>query len=64
MSVILRQHPVQPDLEAAIANIRFQGTPSRVFYFEHGEEPGIKRALCDRFELCAGLDESDPHFAL
>jgi len=64
MSDILRQHPVQLDLEAAIANIRRQGTPSRVFYFEHGEEPGIKQALCDRFDLCADLDESDPHFIL
>ncbi len=64
MSDVLRQHPVELDLEAAVANIRRKGTPSRVFYFEHGEEPLTKQALCDRFDLCAGLDESDPHFSL
>ncbi|OHB77204.1 MAG: hypothetical protein A2W31_07680 [Planctomycetes bacterium RBG_16_64_10] len=64
MSDILRQHPVSLDLEAAIANIRRQGTPARVFYFEHGEEPGIKQALCERFDLCVGLDKNDLHFIL
>ncbi|NQU75049.1 MAG: hypothetical protein HQ546_01900, partial [Planctomycetes bacterium] len=56
--------PVALDLPGAIANIRREGTPRRVFQYEHGLEPGIKQALCERFNLCAGLDESDEHFAL
>ncbi len=52
------------DLDAAIANIRRQGAPRRVFLFEHGFEPGIKQELCMRFDLCAGLDERAADFAL
>ena len=61
---IFRDKPVELDLTAAIANIKRQGTPKRVFYFEHGFEPGIKNLLCERFGLCDGLDESDGHFLL
>lgn len=64
MNDVLRQHRVEPDLRAATANLLRQGTPSRVFYFEHGEEPGIQKALCERFDLCKGLDEGDPRFSL
>ena len=64
MSEILRTHPVRPDLPAAIANLRREGTPARVFYFEHGEEPETKGGLCERFDLCAGLDPADEHFLL
>lgn len=56
--------PIQLDLAAHLRNIRREGTPKRVFFFEHGLEPGIKDALCARFDLCTGLDESDPHFLL
>ena len=61
---ILRDKPVELDLAAAIANIRRKGTPERVFYFEHGLEPGIKQALCDRFDLCHGLKKADDRFSL
>ena len=61
---ILKDKPVKLDLEAAIANIKRQGTPERVYYFEHGLEPGIKQSLCDRFDLCEGLDNTDKHFIL
>jgi uroporphyrinogen decarboxylase len=61
---ILSEQRVRLDLGAAIANIKRQGSPSRVFYFEHGEEPGIKEALCARFGLCAGLDSRDQAYLL
>ncbi|NQU76475.1 MAG: hypothetical protein HQ546_09205, partial [Planctomycetes bacterium] len=61
---ILLDKPVKLDLAAAIANIRREGTPRRVFQYEHGLEPGIKQALCERFDLCAGLDKSNEHFLL
>ena len=61
---ILDETTVALDLEAAIANIRREGAPGRVFFFEHGLEPGIKQALCDRFDLCDGLNPSDEHFLL
>lgn len=60
----IKNNPVALDLPSAIANIKRQGRPNRVFFFEHGEEPGIKQNLCDRFGLCEGLDESDSRFTL
>lgn len=61
---LLKDKSVKLDLESAIANIRRKGTPNRVYYFEHGLEPGIKQALCDRFDLCQGLDNTDQFFLL
>lgn len=60
----LSKLPVKLDLAAAVANIRRQGVPRRVFFFEHGEEPLLKKAICDTFDLCAGLDMKDPRFNL
>jgi len=61
---MLRKMPVELDLlEAAIANIRCNGEPKRVFYFEHGIEPGIKTALCDRFNLCERLNKTESYFS-
>jgi uroporphyrinogen decarboxylase len=62
MSNILKDKPIQLDLTAAIANIKGTGTPKRVFSFEHGIEPGIKKALCKKFNLCEGLDLTDEFF--
>ena len=60
----LANNAVTLDLPAAIANIRRQGEPKRLFQFEHGLEGGIKEALCERFDLCAGLDKSSDDFTL
>ena len=54
---LLKDTPVKLDLEAAIANIKRNGTPNRVYY---GLEPGIKQSLCYRFEICKGLDKCAP----
>jgi len=64
MKRILTDRPVKLDLAGAIANVRRQGTPSRVFQYEHGIEPPVKQALCERFDLLRGLDRNDPHFEL
>lgn len=61
---ILLDKPIRLDLEAAIANIRRQDTPSRVFHFEHGLEEGQKQSLCERFGLPGDLDKADPYFRL
>ncbi len=62
MSNILKDKPVELDLAAAIANIKCEGTPKRVFYFEHGLEPGMKAALCEKFNLCEDLNQTDKFF--
>lgn len=46
---VLKKRPVQLDLTAAIANIRRERAPGRVFHFEHGLELGIKGSLCEMF---------------
>jgi uroporphyrinogen decarboxylase len=61
---ILKEKPVTLDLPAALANLCRQGRPSRVFHFEHGLEEGIKKGLCDRFDLLAGLDPAERFFNL
>ena len=39
----LKDKTIELNSEAAIANIKRKGTPDRVYYFEHGLEPGIKQ---------------------
>ena len=59
---LLNKRRVVLDLPGAIANIRRQGTPGRVFGFEHGLESGTKAALCERFRLEEGLDRAGPAY--
>lgn len=60
----LKDHPVELDLPGAIANIRRQGVPKRVYGFEHGIEPGVKAALCARFGLDEELDPAGAEYGL
>lgn len=62
MSDIVLDKKVKLDLAGAIDNIRRVGTPGRVFQYEHGIEPPVKQALCDRFNLCEGLKPGSPHY--
>ncbi len=39
--------PVEPNWNDMLANLRRQGTPERVFYFEHGLTPGVINAICE-----------------
>jgi uroporphyrinogen decarboxylase len=53
---------VAPDWEGMMRNMRREGTPDRVYYFEHGVAENIQRALDDRFGICDHLRDSDPHY--
>jgi uroporphyrinogen decarboxylase len=61
---LLNDHRIELDLPGATANIRRQGSPKRVYGFEHGFEPGIKAAICARFGLDEGLDKAGPTYRL
>ena len=51
------------DLDGMMRNLRREGTPDRVFHFEHGVDDEICRALVKRFDLTEGLDPDAPDFA-
>jgi uroporphyrinogen decarboxylase len=50
--------PLTLDLDGFRRNILRQGTPQRVFFFEHAEAQNIKKAIVERFDLAAHI--SDP----
>lgn len=60
--MIERLPPVELDLEGHLDNLYRRNRPKRVFFFEHGEETGVKEQLCGRFALCDGLDRSHQDF--
>lgn len=43
--------PIEPDYDALLANLRREGTPRRVHYFEHGIADNVKDFLVERFGL-------------
>ena len=47
---------LQLDWEGFLKNLQRQGTPERVFYFEHGIAEEIQKALDTRFKIWQGLD--------
>ncbi|MFH0963909.1 MAG: uroporphyrinogen decarboxylase family protein [Planctomycetota bacterium] len=60
---MIRELPsIRLDLDGWKANFRRQGTPSRVFFFEHGVADEIQDALDARFALTARLDRSSQSF--
>jgi uroporphyrinogen decarboxylase len=60
----LLRKPVQPDWEGLKANLLRRGTPERVYVMELYEDREIKDEICRLYDLGAGLDPADPHFAL
>ena len=62
--MIDRLEKVELDLQGHLDNLHRNSIPKRVFFFEHGLEPGIKEGLCKIFGLCDGLDKADSHFRL
>ncbi|MDP6439701.1 MAG: uroporphyrinogen decarboxylase family protein [Candidatus Brocadiia bacterium] len=54
--------PVEPDWEGMLRNLRREGTPERVYYFEHGIADNVLEALDARLDICRGLDRGDPHY--
>ena len=51
---------VTPDWNGFARNIRREGTPPRVFYFEHGIDTAMQSALAERFGLCRTLKADAP----
>lgn len=47
--------PVELDLAGLRRNLQHEGTPARVFFFEHGIAPDVKDQLVKRFDLEATL---------
>lgn len=60
--MIDRLPPVTLDLDGWLRNMRREGTPDRVFNFEHGIDETILDAVDARFGVCAGLDAGAEHF--
>jgi uroporphyrinogen decarboxylase len=54
--MLTRLPPVQLDLDGFYRNVRREGTPPRVFYFEHAVDDALLLQLQDRFGLA-----DDPH---
>lgn len=54
--------PVAPDWEGLRRNLRREGTPARVYYFEHGIADNVLQALAARYDLCADLSPSADDF--
>ena len=52
--------PVTLDWEGFVRNVKRQGTPDRVFFFEHGIDPTIAKALDERYDVWKGIDPSSP----
>jgi uroporphyrinogen decarboxylase len=42
---------IEPDWKGFCANLRRQGTPQRVYYFEHGIAENVQTALAERYDL-------------
>lgn len=55
---------IVPDWSGLQANIRRQGTPKRVFYFEHGIAESALKSLAHRFQLWRNINDSDSDAAL
>ncbi len=52
------------DLDALIRNIRREGTPDRVFIFEHAIDETIRSEVADRFSLTDGISRDDPAYLM
>jgi uroporphyrinogen decarboxylase len=52
--------PVKLDWQGFLSNIRREGTPERVYYFEHGIADNVLAAMADQFDLWRGLEGDEP----
>ncbi|HSV72244.1 MAG TPA: uroporphyrinogen decarboxylase family protein [Chthonomonadales bacterium] len=62
MTDALLSLPVQPDADAFLRCIRREGTPDRVHAIELFLDGEVQQVICDRYDLLAGIDPSDPWF--
>lgn len=56
MTNMLNLPPVKLDLDGFHRNLRREGTPDRVYYFEHGVADTMQEALHERFGIWQGID--------
>ena len=54
--------PVEPDWEGMVRNLRREGTPERVYYFEHGIAENIQEGLDALLGITEDLDRSALHY--
>ena len=53
---------VSPDWQGLLSCIKREATPERVHHIELFLDGEVKSAICERYGLLEGLDESDPFF--
>lgn len=51
--------PVAPDWAGMLKNLRREGTPERVYYFEHGIADNVMSGIAGRFDLWGGFPRDD-----
>ena len=56
--------PVSPDWHGLLANLRREGTPERVYYFEHGIADNIISAVAEKCDLWSSREGGGDHRAL
>jgi uroporphyrinogen decarboxylase len=54
--------PVAPDWEGFMRCIRREGVPQRVHHIELFLDAEVEQEICERFDLAADLDRTDPYF--
>ncbi len=54
--------PITPDIEGLRRNLKREGTPDRVYYFEHGIANNVKDMIGSIYNLEEGLDKQAKHY--
>ncbi len=54
--------PVELDWEGFLRNLKREGTPPRVFYFEHGVADNIQKALDEEYGIWRGLNPQNENY--
>ncbi len=54
--------PVKLDFDGWMSNLRREGTPKRVFYYEHGVDESIQQQLDERYGISKGLDKENKSY--
>ena len=59
---MLQLKPIELDIAGWMSNLRREGTPKRVFYYEHGVDEAIQQELDERYSLSAGLNAGSKNY--
>ncbi len=51
--------PIAPGWDGMVKNLRREGTPDRVYYFEHGIADNVLRSLSERYEVWSARTGTD-----